>query len=144
MWDLVAGEALLRAVDMGGSQVSHEVRIGSLVSSSARHEPYDGEVWSWSPAELNRVAYVDEGDLWIAAADSRGPERLPKGFTLPAWSDDGRVLAIAEEGRRRRVESRSSTCERTGGRRNQRQDSSRSQERRLLAAGEGPGGNGLQ
>jgi thiol-disulfide isomerase/thioredoxin len=56
-------------------------------------------VWSWSPAELNRIAYVDaEGDIWIAGADGRSPERLLKGnFTLPAWSEDGRVLAIAEK-----------------------------------------------
>ena len=55
-------------------------------------EPYDGEVWSWSPAELNRIAYVDgKGDLWVAAADGTRPQRLLKGdFTLPAWSDDGR------------------------------------------------------
>ncbi len=88
------------AVDMGGSQISHEVRIGSVVlHRRLGTAPYDGEVWSWSPAELNRVAYADEkGDLWVAAADGRGPERLLKGrFTLPAWSDDGRVLAIAEK-----------------------------------------------
>ena len=87
------------AMDMGGSQISHEFRIRDLVIHRRRDTaPYDGEVWSWSPAEVNRVAYTDEkGDLWIANADGRNPERLLKGhFTLPAWSDDGRVLAFAE------------------------------------------------
>jgi hypothetical protein len=92
-------QRLADAMDMGGAQISHELRLGDLVIHRRRdHAPYDGEVWSWSPAELDRVAYVDEkGDLWIASADGRNPERLLKGhFTLPAWSDDGRVLAIAE------------------------------------------------
>lgn len=87
------------AMDMGGTQISQEFRIGDLVIHRRRDTaPYDGEVWSWSPAEVNRIAYVDEqGDLWIANADGRSPERLLKGhFTLPAWSDDGRVLAFAE------------------------------------------------
>jgi Tol biopolymer transport system component len=62
-------------------------------------EPYDGEVWSWSPAELNRITYVDgNGDLWVASADGRNPRRLLKGdFTLPAWSDDGKAIAVAEK-----------------------------------------------
>ena len=61
--------------------------------------PYDGEVWSWSPAELNRIAYVDgNGDLWVASADGRDARRLLKGdFTLPAWSDDGKAIAVAEK-----------------------------------------------
>ncbi|MCK7574632.1 MAG: hypothetical protein MZV65_01105 [Chromatiales bacterium] len=47
----------------------------------------------------NRVAYVDDkGDIWVAGADGRSPELLLKGsFTLPAWSDDGRAVAIAEK-----------------------------------------------
>ncbi len=87
------------AMDMGGTQVTHEFRIGELVINRRRDTiPYDGEVWSWSPVDLNRVAYVDEkGDIWIARADGRSPERLLSGhFTLPAWSEDGRVLAFAE------------------------------------------------
>lgn len=87
------------AADMGGIVTLHEVRIGNLVIHRRRDvEPYDGEVWSWSPADVNRVAYVDEkGDLWVAAADGREAIRLAKGhFTLPAWSPDGRLLAVAE------------------------------------------------
>jgi len=90
---------LADAMDLGGAQVVHELRIGDLLLHRRRDvEPYDGEVWSWSPPEINRVAYVDEkGDLWIAGADGRGAERVAKGhFTLPAWSDDGRTIAVAE------------------------------------------------
>ena len=88
------------AVDMGGTQTTHVVRVGQLVLLERMSEapPYDGETWSWSPAELNRIAYVDQkGDLWVAAADGRSPRRILRGnFTLPAWSDDGRIIAVAE------------------------------------------------
>jgi Tol biopolymer transport system component len=42
--------------------------------------------------------------LWIASADGRDARRILKGhFTLPAWSDDGQTIAVAEkkEGGRR-------------------------------------------
>jgi hypothetical protein len=56
-------------------------------------------LWSWSPAELNRIAYVDgKGDLWVASASGSGARRLLKGdFTLPAWSDEGSAIAVAEK-----------------------------------------------
>jgi hypothetical protein len=95
------------AVDMGGIQHKVSLRLGKLVLHERDRdvEPYDGEVWSWSPAELNRIAYVDgNGDLWVATADGRRATRLLKGhFTLPAWSDDGKAIAVAErqdDGRR--------------------------------------------
>jgi hypothetical protein len=90
---------MLDAVDMGGTRITHELRLGSLMLHSRRAEPpYDGEVWSWSPPALNRIAYVDgKGDLWIARADGTKSERVARGpFTLPAWSDDGMSLAVVE------------------------------------------------
>jgi hypothetical protein len=95
------------AADMGGMQHRTLIKLGKLVlhERDSGVAPYDGEVWSWSPAELNRIAYVDgKGDLWVAAADGRDARRLLKGdFTLPAWSDDGKAIAVAEkkEGGRR-------------------------------------------
>ena len=70
------------AVDMGGMQQKDVLRLGKLVlhERDSGVEPYDGEVWSWSPAELNRIAYVDgKGDLWVAAADGRDARRLLQG-----------------------------------------------------------------
>ena len=88
------------ATEMGGTQVKHMVKLNSLVlhERDSAVPPYEGEVWSWSPLTLNRVAYVDgRGDLWIARADGTDPQRVLKGnFTLPAWSDDGRTIAVAE------------------------------------------------
>lgn len=88
------------AHNMGGMQKKLVFRLGRLVihERSDGREPYDGEFWGWSPAELNRIAYVDgAGDLWVAHADGRGARRLLKGdFTLPAWSDDGKAIAVAE------------------------------------------------
>src|SRR5262245_23854614 len=90
---------LSEANDMGGMQQKVTIRLGKLVlhERASGVEPYDGEVWSWSPAELNSIAYVDgKGDLWIARADGRNAVRLLKGnFTLPAWSDDGATIAVA-------------------------------------------------
>jgi hypothetical protein len=89
------------AVDMGGMQKKIIVRLGKLILHERDNtvEPYDGEVWSWSPADLNRIAYVDgNGHLWVASADGRNARRLLKGnFTLPAWSDDGKAIAVAEK-----------------------------------------------
>jgi hypothetical protein len=85
---------------MGGTQQMHELRIDKLVIHQRTNnvEPYDGEVWGWSPPEINRIAYVDgKGDLWIARADGANAERVLRGsYTLPAWSEDGRTLAVAE------------------------------------------------
>ncbi len=93
-------QRMVQANEMGGTQVLHIVRLGTMVLYE-RHglaAPYDGEVWGWSPPEFNRLAYVDKkGDLWIARADGRDPQRLINGdFTLPAWSDDGTMIAVAE------------------------------------------------
>ena len=94
-------QRMVNAAEMGGTQKRHFVRLGKLLlhERNGPAPPYDGEVWSWSPAELNRIAYVDQGgDLWIARADGSDPERVLKGnFTLPAWSDDGRIIAVAEK-----------------------------------------------
>lgn len=88
------------AHSMGGMQKKLTFRLGRLIMHERidTRDPYDGEFWGWSPAELNRVAYVDgSGDLWIAHADGRDAQRLLKGeFTLPAWSDDGKAIAAAE------------------------------------------------
>jgi hypothetical protein len=91
--------ALGQANDMGGMQVTHLLRLGPLVMLTRPGvAPYDGETYSWSPPELNRIVYVDgKGDVWIARADGRHAVRVLRGnYTLPAWSDDGASIAIAE------------------------------------------------
>ena len=96
------------AMDMGGTQVSHEVRIGELVINRRRDTaPYDGEVWSWSPAEVNRVAYVDEkGDLGWRGRTGAAPSACwpaatpcPPGPTTAASSPSPSGRATAASGR---------------------------------------------
>jgi hypothetical protein len=98
-------QRLGNAADFGGTAQKFEVRLGDLVlhTSSAR-DPYDGEVWAWSPAEINRVAYVDgKGDLYVADADGARARRLARGnFLLPAWSLDGRAIAVVERNDRKK------------------------------------------
>lgn len=93
-------QRMIDANDMGGTLVNHIVKLGDLVlyERTSNIPPYDGEVWGWSSAEVNRIAYVDKkGDLWIAAADGRDRQLLLRGdFILPAWSDDGSQIAVAE------------------------------------------------
>jgi hypothetical protein len=88
------------SVDMGGTLSTHVVKLRDLklLERTSPSPPYDGETWSWSPANLNRIAYVDgKGDLWVATADGRDPQRILRGnFLLPAWSEDGRAIAVAE------------------------------------------------
>lgn len=88
------------ATDMGGTHVLHTVKLGGLVlhERAGKIPPYDGELWGWSSPEVNRISYVDKkGDLWIASADGRNPQLVLRGnFTLPAWSDDGTQIAVAE------------------------------------------------
>ena len=88
------------ANDMGGTQVLHTTKLGKLLLNErvSQIAPYDGELWGWSTAEINKLAYVDKkGDLWIALADGRNPQRVLSGdFMLPAWSDDGTQIAVAE------------------------------------------------
>lgn len=100
-------QRLYDSAQSGAPQVRHTVSLGTLLLHErvGPEPPYDGEVWSWSPPELNRIAYVNtQGDLWIAHADGRDPSRVLKGdFTLPAWSGDGQLIAVAErkdDGRR--------------------------------------------
>jgi hypothetical protein len=93
-------QRMIDATQMGGTQMKHMVKLNDLMLHERQGPipPYDGEVWSWSPPELNLVAYTDGGgDLWIARADGTRPERILKGnYTLPAWSDDGTLIAVAE------------------------------------------------
>jgi hypothetical protein len=93
-------DRMLNAVEMGGMDTTHELRLGRLTLHTRKglEPPYDGEVWAWSAPELNRIAYVDSnGNLWIARADGASADRVMRGrFTLPAWSDDGRLIAVAE------------------------------------------------
>ena len=95
-----AYQRMYDATQMGGMQVLHVTSLGTLLlhERTGPVAPYDGEVWSWSPPELNRIAYVNkDGDLWIAHADGRDPRRVLRGnFTLPAWSGDGQMIAVAE------------------------------------------------
>jgi Tol biopolymer transport system component len=101
MYGIASQEQRMRdANDMGGTQVLHTIKLGKLLLHErlGNIPPYDGELWGWSSPQLNRVAYIDKkGDLWIATADGRNPQRVMSGnFLLPAWSDDGTQIAVAE------------------------------------------------
>ncbi|MBA3949580.1 MAG: hypothetical protein H0X44_06485 [Acidobacteria bacterium] len=98
-------QRLANAANFGGMAQTFEVRLGDLVLyTSGERDPYDGEVWAWSPAEVNRIAYVDgKGDLYVAGADGAGARRIARGdFLLPAWSLDGRAIAVVERNARKK------------------------------------------
>jgi TolB protein len=61
-----------------------------------RGAPYD-EFPAWSP-DRSRIAFVRDGDLYVARADGSAPRRIVRrpGFErYPAWSPDGRRIAFA-------------------------------------------------
>lgn len=92
-------DRLGNAADFGTMDQTFQVRLGGrVIHERKQRDVYDGEVWAWSPLERNQVAYVDgKGDLWIADADGANARRLAKGdFLLPAWSLDGRAIAVVE------------------------------------------------
>lgn len=92
-------QRLDNAADFGAMNQTFTVRLGTRVLHERRQRDiYDGEVWAWSPIDQNQIAYVDgKGDLWIARADGTNAARLVKGdFLLPAWSLDGRAIAVVE------------------------------------------------
>lgn len=105
MAGLNARHRLDTAAEFGGTRQTFAVRLGALLlHESTTRDPYDGEVWAWSPAEFNRIAYVDgKGDLFVAAADGANPRRIARGdFLLPAWSLDGRAVAVVERNARKK------------------------------------------
>lgn len=105
MAGLNARHRLDTAAEFGGTRQTFAVRLGALLlHESSTRDPYDGEVWAWSPAEFNRIAYVDgKGDLFVAGADGANPRRIARGdFLLPAWSLDGRAVAVVERNARKK------------------------------------------
>ena len=58
-----------------------------------------GSPLAWSP-DSRRVAYIDYGNVRVAAADGSGDRVLVAQATSPAWSSDGRLVVIDESATR--------------------------------------------
>lgn len=51
-----------------------------------------------APSELGRLAFVRDGNLWIAKGDGTGQKRIAFKGKAPVWSPDGKQIAFLRSG----------------------------------------------
>jgi len=95
----VTGEALMRSKQSGGSQMTSTLLLKKKIIGRFVDElVVPGYTFSWSPEDLRLIAYRSpQGRLVIM--NGEGETQDIAGTTdvlLPAWSDDGRVIAFLE------------------------------------------------
>ena len=67
----------------------------TLIQGIANNQGDAQDAVSWSP-DGSKIAYVDDGDIYVMNADGSNTRRLttdPKGDFYPAWSPDGSTIA---------------------------------------------------
>jgi hypothetical protein len=72
---------------------------GKVIASAVNGRVSPGRTFAWAPAPLALVAFVsDKHKLMLMTPDGRTRElKGPKKPTVPAWSEDGRRLAWAQQ-----------------------------------------------
>ncbi len=95
----VSGQDLMRSKQSGGTRVVNRLMLkGHVIGEFVDELIVPGYTFSWSPEELRLIVYRAQSGRLTIMDDSGRTETVAetKDVLLPAWSDDGAVIAYLE------------------------------------------------
>jgi hypothetical protein len=95
----VSGEALILSKQSGGTQITSTLLLkNKVIGRFVDEQIVPGYTFSWSPEDLRLIAYGStSGHLVIMNVEGETQDvEGTNDVLLPAWSDDGRMIAFLE------------------------------------------------